>query len=50
LAHVAAKVADRTEKNIWSGFNCNFWTIDGFATLLAADTDLPAGQDIVGLL
>jgi hypothetical protein len=48
LAHVAAKVADRTEKNIWSGSTATSGQVDGFATLLAADTDLPAGQDIVG--
>ena len=48
LAHVAAKVADRTEKNIWSGDTGTSGQFDGFATLLAADTDLPAGQDIVG--
>jgi hypothetical protein len=48
LAHVAAKVADRTEKNIWSGSTLTSGQFDGFATLLAADTGLPAGQDIVG--
>lgn len=48
LAHVAAKVADRTEKNIWSGDTGTSGQFDGFATLLAADTALPAGQDIVG--
>ena len=48
LAHVAAKVADRTEKNIWSGSTATSGQFDGFATLLADDGDLPAGQDIVG--
>jgi len=48
LAHVAAKVADRTEKSIWSGDSGTSGQFDGFATLLAADTALPAGQDIVG--
>ncbi len=48
LAHVAAKVADRTERNIWSGDTGTSGQFDGFATLLAADTDLPAAQDIVG--
>ena len=48
LAHVAAKVADRTEKNIWSGSTATSGQFDGFSTLLAADTDLPAAQDIVG--
>jgi hypothetical protein len=48
LAHVASKVADRTEKNIWSGDTGTSGQFDGFATLLAADGDLPAGQDITG--
>ena len=48
LAHVAAKVADRTERNIWSGSTATSGQFDGFATLLAADTDLPAGQNITG--
>ena len=48
LAHVAAKVADRTEKSIWSGDSGTSGQFDGFATLLAADTALPSGQDITG--
>lgn len=48
LAHVAAKVADRTEKNIWSGSTATSGQFDGFATLLDADTNLPAGQDLTG--
>ena len=46
LAHVSAKVADRMEKNIWSGANATSGQFDGLAVLLAADTDLPAGQEI----
>jgi hypothetical protein len=48
LAHVAAKVADRTEKNIWSGNTSTSGQFNGFATLLAADSALPSGQDITG--
>jgi len=48
LAHVAAKVADRTEKNIWSGSTAVSGQFDGFGTLLDADGDLPAGQDLTG--
>jgi len=48
LAHVAAKVADRTEKNIWSGSTAVSGQFDGFATLLAADAALPAGQELTG--
>jgi len=46
LGHVAAKVADKTEKNIWQGVNANPGEFDGLATLLAADGDLPAAQDL----
>ena len=48
LAHVASKVADRTEKNIWSGSTATSGQFDGFATLLDADTNLPVGQDLTG--
>ena len=50
LAHVAAKVADRTEKSIWSGDSTvvGGGQFDGFATLLDADANLPAGQDLTG--
>tara|TARA_B110000285_G_scaffold63370_1_gene72936 strand:- start:2842 stop:3777 length:936 start_codon:yes stop_codon:yes gene_type:complete len=48
LAHVASKVADRTEKNIWSGSTAVSGQFDGFATLLAADAALPAGQELTG--
>lgn len=47
LGHVAAKVADKTEKNIWQGVDANPGEFDGLATLLAADGDLPAAQDLV---
>ena len=48
LAHVASKVADRTEKNIWSGTTATSGQFDGFETLLAADTNLPALQELTG--
>ena len=48
LAHVASKVADRTEKNIWSGSTAVSGQFDGFGTLLAADAALPAGQELTG--
>lgn len=49
LAHVAAKVADKTEKNIWQGVDGNVGEFDGLATLLAADGALPAGQEIAAV-
>ena len=48
ISHVAAKVAEKTEQNIWSGTNATAGEFDGFSTLLAADTDLPAAQAITG--
>ena len=46
LGHVAAKVADFTETQIWSGAG-GAGSFSGFATLLAADAALPAAQDLV---
>ena len=37
IGHVAAKVAEKTEQNIWQGVNATAGEFDGFATLLAAD-------------
>ena len=48
IGHVASKVADRTEKNIWSGSTAVSGQFDGFGTKLAADGDLPAGQELTG--
>lgn len=48
LAHVAAKVADRTEKNIWSGDSGDSGQFDGFAIKLDTDANLPVGQDLTG--
>ena len=40
IGHVAAKVADRTEKNIWAGVGTNSGQFDGFAQKLGADADV----------
>jgi hypothetical protein len=45
LGHVAAKVAQKNEQNIWTGVTANAGEFDGFATLLAADADV---IDVVG--
>ena len=47
ISYVAAKVAQKNEQNIWAGADGE-GSFDGFSTLLAADTDLPAAQDITG--
>ena len=45
LAHVAEKVAQRIETNIWAGANATAGQFDGFTTLFAADADV---VDVVG--
>ena len=37
LGHIAAKVAQKTESNIWQGATANAGEFDGFTALLAAD-------------
>lgn len=49
LAHVASKVSDRIEKNIWSGAAATSGQFDGLAVLLAADAALPAAQEIAAV-
>ena len=49
LAHVASKVSDRMEKNIWSGAAATSGQFDGLAVLLAADAALPAAQEIAAV-
>ena len=46
IGHVAAKVAAKTETNIWSGIDANEGEFDGFQSLLTADLELPAAQKI----
>lgn len=48
LSHVAAKVAEKTEQNIWKGVTANAGEFDGIATKLAADAALPAAQEVAG--
>jgi hypothetical protein len=48
LSHIAAKVAEKTEQNIWRGVNSNAGEFAGFATLLAADAALPSAQEVAG--
>ncbi|CAB4148498.1 hypothetical protein UFOVP531_6 [uncultured Caudovirales phage] len=48
LGHVAAKVAEKTEQNIWKGVTANAGEFNGFATLVALDAALPAAQEVAG--
>ena len=40
IAHVAGKVAEKTEQNIWGGVNATAGEFDGFSVLMAADGDV----------
>ena len=46
LAHIAAKVAQRTENSIWTGDEDTDGQFDGLTTLLSEDTALPAANEI----
>jgi hypothetical protein len=48
IAHVASKVAEKTEQNIWRGATANAGEFNGFTALLAADAALPAAQEVAG--
>ena len=48
IGHVAGKVAEKTEQNIWKGVTANAGEFNGFATLLALDAALPAAQEVAG--
>ena len=45
IGHIAAKVAQKNEENIWQGATANAGEFDGFTALLAADGDV---VDVVG--
>ena len=45
LGHVAAKTAEKTEKNIWAGTNATAGEFDGLVTLMTADATV---VDVVG--
>ena len=48
IAHVAAKVAQRTENSIWTGSTATSGQFDGISTKIALDANLPSGQEIAG--
>ena len=48
LAHVAAKVAQRTETSIWAGDTSTNGQFNGLSTLIAADAALPTANEIAG--
>jgi len=48
ISHVAAKVAQRTEQSIWEGSTATSGQFDGLTTLIAADANLPSGNEVTG--
>lgn len=46
ISHVAAEVAQKTEQTIFSGVAATAGEYDGFETLMTADTNIPAAQDL----
>jgi len=48
IAHVAAKVAQRTEQSIWAGDTDNNGQFDGLSTILSEDAALPAANEVAG--
>ena len=48
IAHVAAKVAQRTEQSIWAGDTSTNGQFNGFSTLLSTDAALPAANEVTG--
>ncbi len=47
IGQILAKVAEKTELDIWGGSEAA-GAFDGFSTLLAADADLPAANEVAG--
>jgi len=48
LAHVSAKVAEKTEQNIWRGVTANAGEFNGFTRLLTLDAALPTANEVAG--
>ena len=46
ISHVAAKVAEKIENNIWKGVTANAGEFDGFTRLLTLDAGLPSAQEV----
>tara|TARA_R110000796_G_scaffold116485_2_gene229013 strand:+ start:739 stop:1701 length:963 start_codon:yes stop_codon:yes gene_type:complete len=49
IAHVANQVAQKTEQTIFTGVDANAGEYDGFETLMTADGNIPAGQDLAAV-
>ena len=49
IGHVSAKIAEKTEQDVWSG-TAGAGSFDGFETLLTADAALPAANEVTGIV
>jgi len=49
VAHVANQVAQKTEQTIFTGVAANAGEYDGFETLMTADGNIPAAQDLASV-
>ena len=47
IGHVSAKIAEKTEQDVWSG-TAGAGSFDGFETLLTADAALPTANEVTG--
>jgi hypothetical protein len=48
IAHVAEKVAQRTEQSIWTGDTSTNGQFNGISTLISTDAGLPAANEVTG--
>lgn len=48
LEYVSAKVAQKTEQNIWGGIAASAGEFDGFVELLTNDANLPSANEVAG--
>ena len=48
IGHVSAKVAEKTEQNLWRGNTSNNGEFDGLTTQIATDASLPSAQEVAG--
>tara|TARA_R110000824_G_scaffold164213_1_gene340370 strand:+ start:9339 stop:10301 length:963 start_codon:yes stop_codon:yes gene_type:complete len=49
ISHVAAEVAQKTEQTMFTGVAATAGEYDGFETLMTADTNIPAAQDLAAV-
>ena len=47
IGHISAKIAEKTEQDVWSG-TAGAGSFDGFETLLTADAALPTANEVTG--